>query len=113
MVLGLEDLNIIKELYELATEQNNTYLRIDTELVRDVFGNSVEEILQTDALPVRVYTEDTIDPRVLEYDLDLDLRTLTLFFSETVDVSTLDTSGLDSCWRWREIRTSIQFQPFR
>lgn len=93
VVLGVEDLNAIKQLYELATSMNDTFLSVDSELVTDVFGNSVEEIPVDNAQQVRDYFGDTVQPRLLAFDLDLDQRILTLFFSETVDVSSLEISS--------------------
>ena len=84
VALGREDLDEIKALYELATEEENTFLRIDSELVEDVFGNNVVEIFRDDALVVDMYRRDAIDPVLETFDLDLDERVVTLYFSETV-----------------------------
>ena len=94
IVLGLDDLNNIKVLTDLATDHNNTFISIGSDLVADVFGNSVEEISTTMALDVSTYTADNTTVVLEEFDLDLDLRVLTLYFSESVNASSVDVTGI-------------------
>jgi hypothetical protein len=94
VVLGLDDLNAIKVLTDLATNENNTFISIESDLVEDVFRNSVDEISGTMALPVSTYTADNTSAVLEEFDLDLDLRVLTLYFSESVNASSVNVSGI-------------------
>ena len=93
VVLGLDDLNTIKQMYELATEENNTFIRINSNLIEDVFGNNIVEVSQNDALQVDMFFQDVVPPILQSFDVDLDQRIITLSFSETIDVSSLDISG--------------------
>ena len=94
VMLGLDDLNDIKRLTELAVDENSTYIRLTFDLLEDVFGNDVVEIEQSMALQVSTFTPDNTAPTLDAIDLDLDARILTLYFSETVNSSSLNVSGI-------------------
>ncbi|XP_065886866.1 uncharacterized protein [Dysidea avara] len=94
IVLGLEDLNRVKQILELATTENNTYINIESYLVRDVFGNPIIAIDPDDALMADDLIVDQTSPVLQAFNLDLDDQTLTLFFSETVNVTSLNISGI-------------------
>ena len=94
VALGQDDLNVIKELIELATEENNTYISITSSLVRDMSGNAVKEINSTAALRATEVIVDATDPQLLSFDLDMDSRVLTLYFSETVNSSSLNVTSI-------------------
>ena len=94
IVLGLNDLNTIKVLTDLATDENNTFISVESDLVEDVFGNNVESIVVTMALPVTTYIADNTSVRLSVFDLDMDLRVLTLYFSESVNASSLNVSEI-------------------
>ena len=81
--LGSQDLNEIKRLRSLATNSLNTYLYYTTELVTDMGGN----LAYPRTLGVRHITEDTTDPTLLSYGLDLNLGLLNMTFSETVKIN--------------------------
>ena len=94
VVLGLEDLNNIKQLTELATEIENTYLSVTSDLVQDVFGNNLQEISTFDALLATEVVTDVTNPVLEAFDIDLDSRIITLYFSETVNATSLNVSGI-------------------
>ena len=92
--LGTLDLNAIKQNTLLATSRNDTYLYFAESTITDTFGNSVVEQNTTSALMAANYEQDNTSPRLTGFDLDLDTGILTLSFTETVNSSSLDTSGL-------------------
>ena len=53
-------------------------------------NNPVVSLNESEALPVSEFTNDTTSPELLSFDLDLTTEILTLLFSETVRVETLD-----------------------
>ena len=57
-------------------------------------GNAVNEILTNDAKQVIDYSGDQIRPNLTHFDLDIDASTLTLYFSETVNISSLNFSQI-------------------
>jgi hypothetical protein len=88
------DLNEIKKLTSLATSNKDSFLSITTAAILDMVGNNVTAIATDDAQPNIGYTPDTTSPALLSYELDIDSGNLTLTFSETVNVSSLDTTQL-------------------
>lgn len=88
------DLNEIKRQRGLATNDSNTYLSITEDLINDMNLNPVVTISETNALPVRAFTNDTTSPLLLGFDLNLTSEILTLTFSETVRVDTLDVTQI-------------------
>ena len=92
--LSKDDLNTIKYLTDLATDSDNTFISITDMLVRDMNRNQVNEITHLNALMVQNFTEDQIPPTLISFDLDLDRELLTLTFDETVNVTSLNFSGI-------------------
>ena len=88
------DVDAIKALASLATEPENTFVSVTSTLVADMSGNPVSSIDQQRAVQVDNFTEDAIPPVLVAFDLDMDLEVLTLTFDETVNVSSLNFSGL-------------------
>ena len=88
------DLNSIKSLGELATSSNNTFLSVTEFAIRDMNGNRLVVVEADDALPVSTYVKDITRPLLVSFDLDMNLGILTLNFSETVNVSTLDVTEI-------------------
>ena len=86
--IGYIDINEIKELAELATSDETTYLSISPGAVLDMNGNPVLASFEN-SIQVDLYTPDTTDPQLVAYDLDLNIGLLTLEFSETVNASSL------------------------
>ena len=91
---GIDFLNHLKRVDDLATSFNDTYLSFPAVLLLDMNGNEVVFINETSARAVRNYTEDTTSPVLLDFDLDMDEGELTLSFSETVRVATIRTNEL-------------------
>ena len=60
------------------------------DVIRDMNANSLEEIVDNFGLKTSYFTPDTSSPELEWFDLNLSTEILTLYFSETVRVSTLD-----------------------
>ena len=92
IVISLYDSNEIKKLTTLATSREDTYLSLTNQTITDMNDN---ELIET-AIPeqVRNYTEDTTSPTLDSFTIDLDSNILTLFFSETVNVDTLNVEEI-------------------
>jgi len=87
--LSTEDLNDIKRFRDLVTSSNNTFLSISSDFIRDMNSNLIVEISSANALEVTQFFEDIVPPQLAAYDLDLTSEVLYLFFTETVDPTTL------------------------
>ena len=88
-----QDLNELKRLYLLATEANNTFISIESELIRDVFGNPVVDISIEESLRSISVRPDTNKPQLLSFSLNLTEETLRLTFNETVNATSLDVTA--------------------
>ena len=91
---GIDFLNHLKRVDDLATSPNDTYLSFPSSFLVDMNDNEVIFIRNASAKEVRSYTNDTTRPILLDFDLDIDEGELTLSFSETVRVSTLQTAEI-------------------
>ena len=92
--LTFEDRNEIKKLLDLAVSNDTTYISITADLVEDTASNSIQAINVSSALPVTNFVADTFQPQLRWFDLDMDGPTLTLYMSETVNVSSLNVSAI-------------------
>ena len=92
--LTFEDRNELKRLVDLATSPNNTFISITADFIEDMNANPILPISSDSALGITNYTADFIEPELERFDLDMDGPTLTLYFSETVNVSSMNVSGI-------------------
>ena len=94
ILLNTTDLNEIKQLTDIATAPNNTYITFFSDLVSDTNGNAVTAITNGRGLPVRIFTEDTIRPMLNKFSLDMNRALLHLTFSETVNSSSFNVQEI-------------------
>ena len=92
VILSDTDLDQLKINHELATDINDTYLSLKQFAVQDMFDNYITPLLPDDAIPADNVISDNIPPELIAFDLDMDKGTLTLSFTEAVNVDTLNTS---------------------
>ena len=88
------DTDRIKASTELATSADNTYLSLTANTIQDVGGNPVVPVSPSSALPVNTFTEDFTPPELVSFSFDLDIGSLQITFSEAVNISTLDATGI-------------------
>ena len=86
--LDATDLNEIKQLTEIATSSNNTYIIFSSDLISDTSGNDVNAIVNGRGLPVKTFSDDRVHPELIEFTLDMNQALLHLTFTETVDSRT-------------------------
>ena len=94
VVINNTDLNVIKQMLELLRDNNSSYLSFTTYLIQDMNGNYAQEVLQSDGISVMKYTNDSTRPRLVDYFLDMNTGFMRFNFSETVDASTFNFSGV-------------------
>ena len=92
--LSLEDLNEIKRIDALFVDNSTSYVTVTSNLIRDTSGNKVVPIHNGNALPTSDFIADSGRPYLAHYSLDMDEGYATMYFSETVNVSTLDCSAI-------------------
>ena len=89
-----DDLNSVKVFQDLFTSSNNSYLAIASYAITDTAGNPIITVPPSAALQVDSFENDTRSPVFIGFNLNLDSRILSLSFSETVNASTLNITGL-------------------
>src|SRR5262249_42119835 len=62
-------------------------------LIQDLSGNKVSPRSCNDALPAGAFDGNTDQPRLKSFDLDMNDGTMTLYFDETVNASSLNFAG--------------------
>ena len=92
--LSQGDTDRIKASTQLATSFRNTYLSLTASTIQDVSGNAVVPVPPSSALRVSFFIPDFTQPQLVSFSLDLDIGSLQLTFSEAVDNSTLDATGI-------------------
>ena len=94
LLLTPSDTDEIKASTQLATFVGNTFLSLTASTVQDVSGFQVVPVPPSNAIQVAVFTSDFTQPQLVSFGLDLDMGFLQLSFSEAVDPSTLDPTGI-------------------
>ena len=78
----------------LGTTENSTFITIASGSVQDFFGNSVPTIPGTDAFQAAEVVADETGPVLTGFTLDVNIGQLNLTFSETINATTFDATGL-------------------
>ena len=96
MHLTLNDMYDIKEHIGLGTISSLTYISVTPAFATDTpVGNPVTAILPSAGkLVAGTAVFDLTRPSVLNFTLDLDLRLVTLYFNDIINVSTFNFAGL-------------------
>ena len=94
VTLAYDDFNGIKSLLQRGAIANNTFISITEDTATDSAFNLVVPIFNTSAQAASSLTPDDIRPTLLNFNLDLNQATLTLTFSETVDINAVDITGI-------------------
>ena len=90
----LPDINQLKFLDMLSVSNVSTYLTLTTSFLDDMAGQPATQILASAGMSVDVFTADTTQPQLANFNLNLTSATLTLLFDETVRVGTIDVSQI-------------------
>jgi len=87
IVLNALDLNALKSLSNLATADSSTYITIDKDSLEDMSSNGIDELADGSAKKCRddAFTEDTVNPTMTSYDLNMNDGTITFLFDESMD----------------------------
>ena len=90
------DINALQSRPNVATTLSNTFLSMTTETAIDLSfqQNEAQEIPKASAQAATGYVPDTAPPVIRDFDLNFDLNTLALLFSEPVLVSTVNLDRL-------------------
>jgi len=89
ILISWADLNAIKCLHPLGFQNTESFLMTSSALARDTSGNKVVSISCQNALPVSYFTPDSLSPQLQNFTVNMTNNSLTLFFSESVNQSSL------------------------
>ena len=106
--LSLNDLNAIKRFTNLGTDHRNSFLSFSEALISDVSGNSVASRM---AVPVDSFVADMTSPFTTSFSINITSGILSMTFSETVNISSFDFSGLTLLNRSAMNPSTGNFQP--
>lgn len=82
--LGSQDKNAIQLNFDLATSEANTFISFGSSLIRDVSGLEVISVPSSAAIGAALYIEDSVNPRLSFFNLDMNAGMILLSFSEAV-----------------------------
>ena len=91
ITLDISDLNTIKSFYNLGTVREDTYISLTPNTAEDRNNNKIVEVT---ALMAADVGQDRIRPTLEYFDIDFTYENFTLYFSETVNISTLDVTQI-------------------
>ena len=94
VILFTEDLNLLKEDLNLATDEPNTFISFDSQLITDMNRNPITPYRNDSALEADLFIPDSIPPVLDIFHLNLNSCVLTLNFSETVSAPSLDITAI-------------------
>ena len=92
--LSSGDFNAITSTFPLATMDINTFIALETGTVQDTSGVLSSAIPTNNALQITNHTADHMRPSLVNFDLDLDNGVITGFFSESVNVTSVDSTQI-------------------
>lgn len=92
--LSLADLNALKADGSVARNTGSTFLSCGDGAVADASSLGIEEIVAGSAKPADDFEADDTDPALSEFEFDVDAKTITLKFSETVNVNPFNVDAV-------------------
>jgi len=84
------DLDLLNRNRQIGTSINDTFITITNSTILDNSDNAVVPIPDGMAMQVASYTRDSTPPVLEAFNLDIDSGYLSLFYSETIDIFSLD-----------------------
>ena len=88
------DLNNLKAVPSLATNENDTYIVLGSNAFADVAGSFLLPVTESNALQASFVGPDTQRPELMAFTFNASTGVLTLMFNEVVNVSGIVPSGL-------------------
>ena len=83
------DLNNLKRHTQVAINPITTNIAFPVPILEDMAGNLITTIPRTSALQAYSFSPDSIPPVLESFDMDLNQGMFTLYFNETVNISSL------------------------
>lgn len=94
IVLSQTDQNELKQRFPLVSAKEYTYFSYTSLFAEDTSSNAIKQVRATAPVQVTDYLIDDTRPTVVSYALNMNTGVITLTFSESVQVSSVDLSQL-------------------
>ena len=108
ILLTDQDLFEIQRQRGLCSDINNCWISLTNTTALDMSDNTNVPVPNNDAKDALQFTDDTTNPVLMAFDLNLDNDTLTLSFSEIVASSSLDPTAVTILNARSENATAVQ-----
>jgi hypothetical protein len=92
--LTSKDSNALKTVVDLCDSKITTNIAIESAMISDMSGNEVEQITKNDALVAKSFVADESSPFLKSFSFNLNTRTMSLSFSESMNSSFIDSTGI-------------------
>ena len=92
VLLTDSDLNQIKRIRSLCIDQHSCYMTVTASIARDINGIYSNAIANGRGLLAASFTGDQVPPELVSWVLDMDRGRIIVTFSETVDITSLQSS---------------------
>ena len=80
--LSFDDMNELKNNFDLATSDGNTYITFQRDIASDIYGRYPDEV---NGVPVAEFIPDRTGPQVLSFSIDYSERIMNVTFNEVVN----------------------------
>jgi len=90
----LTDMNVIKNIVGLYKSLSTSFLAVSTGGFKDMSGNNMVGIFVDAALNASFFSADSINPKLVKFNLNMHNQTITLFFDEPVVADSLKISSI-------------------
>ena len=94
VLLGNADVLQLQLNTEVGTSNANTFFSMSNGSITDIQGNFANVLPSTAGLAVASFTQDTNPPVLLDFSVDVNQNLLTLTFSKSMNVSSLNAAGI-------------------
>jgi hypothetical protein len=88
------DIDGIKQIENLGTTSNNTFMTATSNGALDMTGLELVAIPTDEGVKISDFWFDTTDPTLLSFEVDMDKARIVMSFSETIDVSTFKSTEI-------------------
>ena len=88
------DIAFLKQNNTIASNSSNIFLVAGAGLAQDTGGTLNMAVTSEMAVEIRNFAEDTTNPQLLSFTIDMDSGTVDLTFSDVIDAATFDVGGL-------------------
>jgi len=90
IVLSFQELNTLRVQQSIATSRSNAFVRVQATGVADMQGNRIADTV----VAISGFAADVVAPRLLSFNVSMNLGHVDLLFDKTVNVSAVNVRGL-------------------